>query len=1304
MVYACLLAITPVLSQTEVSGDVAGEWTLEGSPYIVVGDVLIRNDTELVIEPGVEVLFNPTFRMVVNGLLTSVGTEDNMIVYTTNDEGERWRGIRIIDADDDTEISYSVIEFAETTGEFDDVEARGGGLYIDGCDALITHNIVQNNTANGRTAGIFAENCDPVISYNLVRNNVADTNGALEVDRTDALISHNIVTGNRSQHGGGIICYHGAPIVEHNTIVDNISSIMDWGAGLYFAWDCNATVRYNLIAENNGGGLYIGAGSDIAELHNNTIVNNPGRCGVLLYNGCEVTMNNCIVWGHNDPVWIVDNCVLDVNFSNIQDDQGDGINIGEGVIDEDPLFVDEHNGDYNLTADSPCRDTGDPDFPPDSDGSRSDMGCFPFGSAFELILIPEELEFGPVVLEMEVTADLQVILETDNEEFEPLELRFQVDEGEEWLSIDPAEDVIELNDTLHFEIAIFIPEGFDLGLLQDEIDLFVNDQHNRYASIPVSLFVIEGWGSLSGTVIDVANDEPLGDVEVRLLDSQYVTTTDEEGRYSFEILPAWSYQVCVDCERFHPYRSEEFDIEPDQDAVLDIELVYGECMVERNQINVNLPPDEQSIVQFAIRSTGSADLNCNISCGYGGGDVDPWMERFIFDAAEQCRDDRLQGVEFIGDRFYISGGNNGDGRGQIHVFTDEGEFVESFDQFIDSPWGMRDLAWDGNLLWGGDSGRLFGFTVDGEQREVFDGPYAGDLGENRALVWDEENGVLWICDIATDIVGVDLHGNAIARINRDDGLHIYGLSYFPEGEDGFTLYAFSKDGDYDCQVNAFNPDGGEPRFIADLETIDELKGGGASIASEWDPMSWVFLGVLQGRRNVMDHVGIWQISTRSLWMTIDNEGGVIPPGERDIVTVTLDSEGFPEGCELEGAIVIEHDGRGEGFEIPVIMTVEGDADPNQRIISLLNGWNMVSINVEPENMDVVDIFSELVEEESIVLVKDYRGRFYLPELNFNSIPAWDVSQGYLVKTTRETRLRVTGDPVQPDRPVDLPAGWCMVAYYPRLSTLPETGFSGIVDRLIIAKDGMGRFYIPEHNYNDIPFLCEGQGYQVKLTEEARLIWQLDGDEMNRGQSPEPVHYIQPAPTGFNMSLLLDCTGLRPGDEIAVFSSDGLLVGSGLVNQEFRCGLAVWGDDPTTEPVDGMKEGELFTLKGWNGKREVNLELVVTEGSLLYRKDSFAYGMVSGFESTVPTCLELKAPFPNPFNDWTRISFNLPEAAQVELLIFDASGRVIRTLLDRRVNAGRYSTSLHAEGFPNGVYIIRLRAGTDSISRKVLLMR
>ena len=84
-------------------------------------------------------------------------------------------------------------------------------------------------------------------------------------------------------------------------------------------------------------------------------------------------------------------------------------------------------------------------------------------------------------------------------------------------------------------------------------------------------------------------------------------------------------------------------------------------------------------------------------------------------------------------------------------------------------------------------------------------------------------------------------------------------------------------------------------------------------------------------------------------------------------------------------------------------------------------------------------------------------------------------------------------------------------------------------------------------------------------------------------------------------------------------------------------------------------------------------------------------------------------YPNPFNPRTMIRYNLPAAADVQLVIYDAMGRRVRTLV-----AVAQSSGSHAAGWdgtdeggrpvPSGVYVYHLRAGSEETSRRMLLLK
>jgi hypothetical protein len=96
-------------------------------------------------------------------------------------------------------------------------------------------------------------------------------------------------------------------------------------------------------------------------------------------------------------------------------------------------------------------------------------------------------------------------------------------------------------------------------------------------------------------------------------------------------------------------------------------------------------------------------------------------------------------------------------------------------------------------------------------------------------------------------------------------------------------------------------------------------------------------------------------------------------------------------------------------------------------------------------------------------------------------------------------------------------------------------------------------------------------------------------------------------------------------------------------------------------------------------------------------------------SRTPASTSLAQNAPNPFNPTTRIPFTLATSAQVRLAIYDAQGKLVRTLLDRQFPAGEHFTSWNGtdeRGAPvaSGVYFCAMRAGTIETTRKMLLLK
>ncbi|MFH0765725.1 MAG: LruC domain-containing protein, partial [Calditrichota bacterium] len=142
----------------------------------------------------------------------------------------------------------------------------------------------------------------------------------------------------------------------------------------------------------------------------------------------------------------------------------------------------------------------------------------------------------------------------------------------------------------------------------------------------------------------------------------------------------------------------------------------------------------------------------------------------------------------------------------------------------------------------------------------------------------------------------------------------------------------------------------------------------------------------------------------------------------------------------------------------------------------------------------------------------------------------------------------------------------------------------------------------QHRFNATP----NRGfYHPKSPRSARI------DELS--------HFPPPRNTGVNMSVIIErITGVRVvrGAELACLTPDSLVAGADTLSFTPPWGLAVWGDDNTTEEIDGFRAGEPLRFVYWDpGLRlELDAEMTVIEGAGTYTSNGF---MVLGLHVDAP---------------------------------------------------------------------------------------
>ena len=102
------------------------------------------------------------------------------------------------------------------------------------------------------------------------------------------------------------------------------------------------------------------------------------------------------------------------------------------------------------------------------------------------------------------------------------------------------------------------------------------------------------------------------------------------------------------------------------------------------------------------------------------------------------------------------------------------------------------------------------------------------------------------------------------------------------------------------------------------------------------------------------------------------------------------------------------------------------------------------------------------------------------------------------------------------------------------------------------------------------------------------------------------------------------------------------------------------------------------------------------------------GVDPNFER-IPLSYKLEQNFPNPFNPETRIYFEIPEAQQVKVIIYNMLGQKVRTLINEGFTPGYHIINWDGRDdsgniAPTGIYIYRIKAGNFIASKKMMMLK
>ncbi|RZB32868.1 MAG: hypothetical protein AEth_00214 [Candidatus Argoarchaeum ethanivorans] len=349
---------------TYVSGFISTNttWTLTGSPYIVIGDVIVEEGVELTINPDVIVKFDSGKSLIIDGILNARGNAANKIVFTSNattPASGDWGTIKFRDSSVDSAciIDWAIVEYGSTGITCEDSSQigsprientvikhnnigvkittthpphiagpliknsaisnnSGNAVYIDAGAVNITGTTIQDNDGWGiKTSGAInaiyiidsaIQNCSAGGVYGeyitLTGCTIAENGGNGVSGWVDVIISKSIIKSNIG-HGVHHWGSHGLINIIQILIQNNTGTGIDCGSAT------QVFIEYSVITDNGQSGI----SNDGGAVHYNNIHYNNIRNNTIynFKNGGSSDVNATYNWWGTINTTLIDQHIYD---------------------------------------------------------------------------------------------------------------------------------------------------------------------------------------------------------------------------------------------------------------------------------------------------------------------------------------------------------------------------------------------------------------------------------------------------------------------------------------------------------------------------------------------------------------------------------------------------------------------------------------------------------------------------------------------------------------------------------------------------------------------------------------------------------------------------------------------------------------------------------------------------------------------------------------------------------------------------------------------------------------------------------
>ena len=385
--------------------------TKSGSPYFIINDLNIESNGVLTVEPGVVINFSSGKSIYVKGKLLMEGTEADPITLMSYYPNEKWGAICFDKSSGASELNY--VNISGSTNGNDTINFFAAVSSLNSTVNLVHINFnnvklpISSQYSNMVIDDCKFENVTYIGDYvNATGGNLSILNSEFngnDIEDMDAVdignmnatteIKNNIFRDFNGGNSDGIdLGEHCVNVnIENNIITNCFDKGVSIGAG------SNAVVSHNVIAKC-GMGLGIKDSNSYAEIKNCTLYKNTIGVDcfekVLNRGGGSADIKNCIIANSVQAPYSIDNeSRINISYSI----SNTSVLPGQGNLLTEPLMINPNDLNFYLQTGSPCIDKGDPQSPPDNDGSRNDIGAYMYAGVSEPVVVINEINYNSLI-------------------------------------------------------------------------------------------------------------------------------------------------------------------------------------------------------------------------------------------------------------------------------------------------------------------------------------------------------------------------------------------------------------------------------------------------------------------------------------------------------------------------------------------------------------------------------------------------------------------------------------------------------------------------------------------------------------------------------------------------------------------------------------------------------------------------------------------------------------------------------------------------------------------------------------------